>query len=42
VLHFAGGDIANLWAGFIDGAVETALRAAREVVQELDAVGTQE
>jgi monoamine oxidase len=42
VLHFAGGDIANLWAGFIDGAVETALRAARDVVQELDATGQRE
>ena len=35
VLHFAGGDIANLWAGFIDGAVETALRSARQIIQEL-------
>jgi monoamine oxidase len=35
VLHFAGSDIANLWAGFIDGAVETALRAAREITGEL-------
>jgi monoamine oxidase len=37
VLHFAGSDIANLWAGFIDGAIETALRAAREITRELDA-----
>jgi monoamine oxidase len=36
VLHFAGSDIANLWAGFIDGAIETALRAAREITRELD------
>jgi monoamine oxidase len=35
VLHFAGGDIANLWAGFIDGAIETALRAAREITNDL-------
>lgn len=35
VLHFAGSDIANLWAGFIDGAIETALRAAREIAGEL-------
>jgi monoamine oxidase len=35
VLHFAGSDIANLWAGFIDGAIETALRAAREITGEL-------
>jgi monoamine oxidase len=35
VLHFAGGDIANLWAGFIDGAIESALRAAREITREL-------
>jgi monoamine oxidase len=35
VLHFAGSDIANLWAGFFDGAIETALRAAREITGEL-------
>jgi monoamine oxidase len=35
VLHFASGDIANLWAGFIDGAIESALRAAREITSEL-------
>lgn len=36
VLHFAGSDIANLWAGFIDGAIETAHRAAREIIRALD------
>jgi monoamine oxidase len=36
VLHFAGSDVANLWAGFIDGAIESALRVAREVTGELD------
>ena len=35
VLHFAGGDIANVWAGFFDGAIETGLRVAREVTAEL-------
>ncbi|MGP4016614.1 flavin monoamine oxidase family protein [Saccharopolyspora sp. 5N708] len=30
-VHFAGSDIADGWAGFIDGAVETGLRSAREV-----------
>lgn len=30
-LHLAGGDIANLWAGFFDGAIESGLRVAREV-----------
>jgi monoamine oxidase len=35
VLHFAGGGIANLWAGFIDGAIETGLRVAREIGGEL-------
>ena len=35
VLHFASSDIANLWAGFIDGAIESALRAARDVATEL-------
>jgi monoamine oxidase len=30
-VHFAGSDLANGWAGFIDGAVESGLSAAREV-----------
>ena len=29
---FAGGDIAEGWAGFIDGAIESGLRAARSVL----------
>jgi monoamine oxidase len=32
-LFFAGSDVANGWNGFIDGAIETGLRAGREVVQ---------
>jgi monoamine oxidase len=35
VLHFAGSDTANLWGGFIDGAIESALRAAREITSDL-------
>jgi len=31
VLHFASSDYANIWAGFIDGAIESGLRAARDV-----------
>jgi monoamine oxidase len=31
-LVFAGGDIANVWSGMMDGAIETGLRAGREVV----------
>ena len=34
-LHFAGGDVASLWAGFIDGAVESGLRVAREIGSDL-------
>jgi hypothetical protein len=30
-LVFAGSDVANGWRGFIDGAIETGLRASREV-----------
>lgn len=30
-LHFAGADIANGWRGFIDGAIENGLRAAKAV-----------
>ncbi|MEO6826581.1 MAG: NAD(P)/FAD-dependent oxidoreductase [Microbacteriaceae bacterium] len=35
VLHFASGDIANIWAGFIDGAIESGARVARTVAAEL-------
>jgi len=35
VLHFAGSDYANLWAGFIDGAIESGLRVAREITTQL-------
>jgi len=34
-LHFASGDIANIWAGFFDGAIESGLRAARNINSEL-------
>lgn len=35
-LHFASADIANIWAGFFDGAIESGLRTARLVGEELD------
>ena len=31
VLHFATTDNANLWGGFIDGAIESGLRTARNI-----------
>ncbi|WP_280218174.1 flavin monoamine oxidase family protein [Nocardia neocaledoniensis] len=34
-IHFAGGDLAALGVGGIDGAIETGARAARDVVQAL-------
>ncbi|WP_336716470.1 flavin monoamine oxidase family protein [Arthrobacter sp. USHLN218] len=34
-LHFASGDIANIWAGFFDGAIESGLRTARNINSEL-------
>lgn len=34
-LHFASADYANVWAGFIDGAIESGLRTARAIVEEL-------
>ncbi len=34
-LVFAGSDVANGWRGFIDGAIETGLRASREVLSVL-------
>lgn len=35
VLHFAGSDYANVWAGFIDGAIESGHRVAREITTDL-------
>jgi monoamine oxidase len=32
---FAGSDIAAGWAGYIDGAIETGIRSAREVIRFL-------
>lgn len=37
LLRFASGDIANLWAGHVDGAIESGLAAARAVATELRA-----
>lgn len=43
VLHFAGSDYANIWPGFIDGAVESGLRVAAEVAAAAGAApGTSE
>jgi len=35
VVHLASGDIANLWAGFFDGAIESGTTVAREVARSL-------
>jgi len=40
-LHFASGDIANIWAGFFDGAIESGLRAAREIHAEVSAASAE-
>ncbi|WP_112284818.1 FAD-dependent oxidoreductase [Prauserella muralis] len=32
----AGSDYARGWAGFIDGAIESGLRAARQITNELE------
>ncbi|MFJ2617936.1 flavin monoamine oxidase family protein [Glutamicibacter sp. NPDC087344] len=40
-LHLAGGDIANLWAGFFDGAIESGLVVAREVAEKLTSEAAQ-
>lgn len=34
-VHFATTDNANLWGGFIDGAIESALRASRRIIAAL-------
>jgi monoamine oxidase len=36
LVHFAGGDIALGWRGFIDGAIESGNRVAREVIAQLE------
>ncbi|RNG38343.1 flavin monoamine oxidase family protein [Streptomyces botrytidirepellens] len=36
VLHFASSDHANIWAGFIDGAIESGTRVARHVHSSLE------
>ncbi|SEF20619.1 Flavin containing amine oxidoreductase [Amycolatopsis pretoriensis] len=38
-VRLAGSDLANLWAGFFDGAIESGLRTAREVTAELRPAG---
>jgi monoamine oxidase len=35
LVHFAGGDFALGWRGFIDGAIESGTRVAREVIDRL-------
>ncbi|MBI4538643.1 MAG: FAD-dependent oxidoreductase [Gemmatimonadetes bacterium] len=35
LVHFAGGDIALGWRGFIDGAIESGIRVARDVSDHL-------
>jgi monoamine oxidase len=36
LVHFATTDNANLWGGFIDGAIESGLREAKRVITALD------
>lgn len=35
-IHFAGSDIANGWRGFIDGAIETGISSAKQVIDYFD------
>lgn len=37
-VHFAGGDIADGWRGFIDGAIESGLRVGQRVADQLSGV----
>ena len=34
-VHFCGGDVANGWRGFIDGAIESGVRIGTDVAREL-------
>ena len=36
-VHFAGTETADLWVGYMDGAVRSGERAAREVLAQLGA-----
>lgn len=36
-VHFAGSDIADGWGGFIDGAIDSGLKAAREILHAASA-----
>jgi monoamine oxidase len=37
-IHWAGAETASAWNGYMEGAVESAERAAREVLSGLDGV----
>jgi len=39
LVHFAGGDFALGWRGFIDGAIESGTRVARDVIDQLGGRG---
>lgn len=39
-LHFASSDIANIWAGFFDGAIESGLRVSGDIHAELKEGGS--
>ena len=37
-IHFANGDIADGWRGFIDGAIESGAQVAHKVHEKLGAI----
>jgi monoamine oxidase len=39
-VFFAGGDIANGWGGYLDGAIESGIRAGRDALALLAREGT--
>ena len=39
-MFIAGSEMADGWSGFIDGAIESGLRAARRVAEHLASSGT--
>jgi monoamine oxidase len=40
-IHWAGAETASRWSGYMEGAVESGERAAREVLSVLSGIGEQ-
>ena len=34
-IHWAGTEMGTVWRGYVDGAVESGIRAAKEIIEKL-------